>query len=105
MNGTLPDSTVVKNAPTRSHIRKAGHTESESDAEEVEVATVLIDDVLHEVDSWRFCKLDLEGGEFRALQGGHQSIARPHSPFIVFERSMAAARWYDYSPREFFKFF
>ena len=94
---------LVKNAPARSGIEKISYP-FEPDFEEIDLTTVLIDDVLRDIASCRFCKLDLEGAEFRALQGGRSAIRRC-SPFLVFERSVAATSWYRYTPSEFFGFF
>jgi len=54
---------------------------------------------------WRFCKLDLEGSEFRAPQGAVRAIER-HRPVLVFENDRAgSARSYGYGPDDFFGFF
>jgi FkbM family methyltransferase len=95
--------TIVRNALSRSGINRTWYP-FEPDIEEISVSTILIDDILCDQDTWRFCKLDLEGCEFRALQGGLEAIAK-HSPLLVFERSVAAPTWYHYTPAEFFEFF
>ena len=57
------------------------------DDEKLVVRTVRLDGLLADATQpWRFIKLDLEGGEFRALQGAGQALARSH-PVIVFENS------------------
>jgi FkbM family methyltransferase len=99
---TMPFN-VIKDVPTRSSIELT-QSWPESDVETIQISTVLIDDLLRDVESWRFCKLDLEGSEFRALQGGQSSIDR-YSPFLVFEKSSAASIWYQYTPSEFVGFF
>lgn len=54
---------------------------------------------------WRFAKLDLEGGEFRALQGAARALGA-HRPVVVFESARAgSALAYGYEPDEFFGFF
>jgi FkbM family methyltransferase len=54
---------------------------------------------------FRFCKLDLEGGELRALQGGIAAL-KQHRPLIVFENGQdESARNYGYSKEEWFDFF
>jgi FkbM family methyltransferase len=73
-----------------------------TDVEVVPVTTVLLDDLIE--GAWRFAKLDLEGGEFRALQGARQAIERC-SPMLIFERSMGAPLWYGYSLDDFYGFF
>lgn len=72
----------------------------------LQVRTVRLDGLLEgAVHPWRFIKLDLEGGEFRALQGAAGALARSH-PVIVFENSREdAARAYGYDRHEYFSFF
>ena len=54
---------------------------------------------------WRFAKLDLEGGEFHALQGATLSLAR-HRPLLAFEKGRdPAAQGYGYTQEEWFGFF
>jgi FkbM family methyltransferase len=53
---------------------------------------------------WRFCKLDLEGGELRALQGAKRAIGK-FRPMIVFENDYDSTRFYGYSSDEWFDFF
>jgi FkbM family methyltransferase len=97
------DFNVVTNAPSRSGIAPSGYRGG-SIVTTITVETLLIDDLLAAESSWRFGKLDLEGGEFRALQGGRAAIER-HKPFLVFERSVGAPGWYGYSVDDFFDFF
>jgi hypothetical protein len=50
-------------------------------------------------------KLDLEGGEFHAMQGG-ESIIKGDMPLIVFENSLKGSSiTYNYSMEDFFSFF
>jgi FkbM family methyltransferase len=47
------------------------------DDERLQVRTVRLDRLLEgAAQPWRFIKLDLEGGEFRALQGAERALAR-----------------------------
>jgi FkbM family methyltransferase len=53
----------------------------------------------------RFVKLDLEGGELRALQGGRNTLNRSH-PLIVFENDQEkSAELYGYAKEEWFGLF
>jgi hypothetical protein len=55
--------------------------------------------------SLRFVKLDLEGGEFLALEGGVATL-KTHRPLIVFENDQdRSAGNYGYSKEEWFRFF
>lgn len=76
------------------------------DIEMLTVPTVALDSVIDDDGPpWRFAKLDLEGGEFRALQGAERSLAR-HCPVLVFECDrVEAPQAYGYGPDEFFGFF
>jgi len=94
---------VVSSAPSQSCIAR-DNDRAGVGRETIEVETVLIDDLLADAHAWRFGKLNLEDGEFRALQGGESAIAR-HRPFLVFERSVGAPGWYGYSVADFFDFF
>ncbi|HEY2446467.1 MAG TPA: FkbM family methyltransferase [Rhizomicrobium sp.] len=76
----------------------------------VEVETTTIDALLlsrglRRGGRWRFCKLDLEGGELRALQGGISGLGA-HRPMIVFENDQElSASYYHYSKEDWFSFF
>ncbi|MBY0329394.1 MAG: FkbM family methyltransferase [Acetobacteraceae bacterium] len=76
------------------------------DIERIAVRTVRLDDLLDGATRpWRFAKLDLEGGELRALQGGQAALAR-WRPVVVFESGREIAASADgYSAEEFFGFF
>ncbi|WP_187830087.1 FkbM family methyltransferase [Siccirubricoccus phaeus] len=79
---------------------------SAPDRELIEVETIRLDRVLEGVGRpWRFMKLDLEGGEFRAMQGAAAALAQ-HRPVIVFENARAgAAAAYGYDAETYFRFF
>jgi len=54
---------------------------------------------------FRFCKLDLEGGEIRALEGGRAALVASR-PLIIFENDQElSARYYHYTKEEWFGFF
>jgi FkbM family methyltransferase len=72
-----------------------------------EVEAITIDALIsaHPRRRLRICKLDLEGGELRALQGGIATL-RSSRPLIVFENDREnSARDYRYSKEEWFDFF
>jgi hypothetical protein len=80
----------------------------------IEARTITLDELLRDRSflrhfrkprHWRFCKLDLEGGELRALQGGKSALRR-YNPVVVFENGReSSARNYGYSTEEWFKLF
>src|SRR3984885_3403032 len=98
----------VKTHPSRSGLRKLdlSHLPAPSETETIQVKRVRLDDILPaDTAAWRFCKLDLEGGEFHALQGGSASIKK-HRPFIIFENCREkVAGAYGYTKDEWFALF
>jgi len=70
---------------------------------ELEVAVVRLDTLATE--PIRFLKLDLEGGEFHALLGARELLAR-QSPVVAFECGrIGSAGSYGYTSEEFFALF
>lgn len=73
----------------------------------IEVEATTIDALLADRLSrpLRFVKLDLEGGEFRALEGGAAAL-RQQRPLIVFEDDQErSAANYGYAKEDWFQFF
>jgi len=79
---------------------------SGSEIQQITVPVTTIDELLaEEVRPITFMKLDLEGGEFCALLGARQIIAK-HGPIIVFENGLEWTRqFWDYTREDFFGFF
>lgn len=98
----------VKTHPSRSGLRKLdlSFLPVPVETETIQVKRVRLDDIVPaETTSWRFCKLDLEGGEYHALMGGRSVIAK-HRPFIVFENGReVAAGPYGYTSDDWFALF
>lgn len=70
-----------------------------------EVEATTIDALMSARGALRFVKLDLEGGELRALQGGIATLISSR-PMIVFENDQEnSARDYKYTKEEWFAFF
>ena len=94
----------VTNSPAHSGLRLR-HLDFVPDLAAIEVACQTLDELLAGRERLAFVKLDLEGGEFRALQGGAGSLAR-HRPVVIFEDSRQhAAQLYGYSAEDYFGFF
>lgn len=81
------------------------------DVQELSVPVTTVDEVLKNLGlqggkhRTGFIKLDIEGGEFRALQGAHAAI-KDSRPIIVFENGlMRAADRFGYDKADFFGFF
>jgi FkbM family methyltransferase len=96
----------VKQHSAYSGIR-ARRYDFEDNVEVIEVAATTIDALIADrpLRSLRFVKLDLEGGEFLALEGGVATL-KTHRPLIVFENDQdRSAGNYGYSKEEWFRFF
>lgn len=96
---------------TKQHPAYSGIEARRYDFEEtvqvVEVETATIDTLMtrHAGRRLRFMKLDLEGGELRALQGGRSTLSTSR-PLILFENDQEnSAQAYGYSKDEWFDFF
>jgi FkbM family methyltransferase len=98
----------VKTHPSRSGLRKLdlSRLAVPVETETIQVNRVRLDDILPtNTVSWRFCKLDLEGGEYHALMGATSAIEK-HKPFIVFENGRdVAAGPYGYTRDDWFALF
>ena len=104
---------LVENNPGYSGIEERRY-DFNAKVRRIPLATVTIDTLVRDNNlwlnflsrrRWRFCKLDLEGGELRALQGARKSLTR-YRPLIVFENGQdLSAHYYHYSKDEWFDFF
>jgi FkbM family methyltransferase len=96
----------VKEHSAYSGIR-ARRYDFDDDVQMIAVAATTIDSLLADrgLQRLRFLKLDLEGGEFRALEGGTATL-KTDRPLIVFENDQdRSAANYGYSQEEWFGFF
>jgi len=104
----ISEFVCVTTHPSRSGLRKLdlSNLPAPSETETIQVKRVRLDDLLPaNMASWKFCKLDLEGGEFHALMGGSASIKK-HSPFIIFENGREkVAGAYGYTKDDWFALF
>ena len=97
---------VVHNMPEFSGLQSRTYDGFVPEQSEIQVDVQTLDAVLApgtRSGSLSFVKLDLEGGEFRALQGA-ESTLRTHQPPCVFENGLASTAS-DYGPDEFFGYF
>ncbi len=96
--------TYVTNHPAYSGLALRDYP-FEPTIEYLDVKTVLMDAYLPADRPLSFIKLDLEGGEFRALRGA-EHILRQKRPVIEFENGKASpAAVYGYSADDFFAYF
>jgi FkbM family methyltransferase len=77
-------------------------------AKSIEIITVsqrTLDDLVPSACNIRLVKMDLEGGEFHALQGAKDVILRDR-PFLIFEHGDEySASLYNFTPEQFFNLF
>jgi FkbM family methyltransferase len=100
------DFFVVNNMPEFSGLRSRQYVGFVPDQTQIQVDVDTIDSALSMRGVRRsvsFLKLDLEGGEFRALQGAERTL-RSHGPCCVFENGLASSAD-GYSADEFFGYF
>jgi FkbM family methyltransferase len=93
----------VVNAPAYSGIRERNYDFPDPEISELQVETDLLDNLIPENVQIDFIKIDVEGAEFPALQGGVKTICRCR-PVIVFEFGIGAADHYGVKPETLFDF-
>ncbi len=86
----------VTNSPAYSGLKKRIYDRSVK-IQEIEVDMVRLDDVIPEQAAIALIKLDIEGGEYHALQGALATIHRCQ-PVIVFEASIGSTGQYGVEP-------
>lgn len=95
---------LVLNHPSYSGLRLRD-TPTPPEVERLEVACVTLDALLAGRAGLGLIKLDLEGGEFHALLGARETLARQR-PAVIFECARRrAASLYGYSRDDYFGFF
>lgn len=96
----------VRDAPGLSGLRERDFGGWPHTIEQITVETVMIDRLpAYSFPRLRFMKLDLAGGEYRALHGARERIAE-HRPMIVFENGRATpAAIYGYTREDWFDLF
>ncbi|HNY03357.1 MAG TPA: FkbM family methyltransferase [Bacteroidales bacterium] len=97
------DFQFVKNAPAYSGIKQRRYDGMEADIERISVQTDRLDDILPRDLEIRLIKIDVEGAEFRVMQGTHETIRR-WKPVIIFEFGLGAADFYNAGPDELYAF-
>jgi len=96
----------VRDAPGLSGLQPRDYEGRTHQIDVIEVETVTIDSLPPEdFEGWRFMKLDLEGGEYRAIRGARERIAEQR-PLIVFENAReSSAGFYGYAMEDWFGLF
>ncbi|MCB1539510.1 MAG: FkbM family methyltransferase [Rhodoblastus sp.] len=95
----------VKNDPAYSGLQRRDYPFAVLDIDQISVPKIKIDDLEAELSKLTLIKLDLEGGEFRAIQGGFDTIKKTR-PLVIFENGREKpAKTYGYTKEEFFNTF
>jgi FkbM family methyltransferase len=95
---------VVNNMPEFSGLAKRQYVDFVADETRIEVEVETLDHATADLDGpVTFIKLDLEGGEFRALQGAERLLARV-APCCAFENALGVSAD-GFDANEFFGFF
>ena len=85
--------------------RHSDFSDEEGGLEELQVEVTTLDRQIPFFRAISAIKLDLEGGEFHALQGAHRILTRSR-PMVVFENGrQASAKVYGYTADDFFEYF
>ena len=97
------DFVHVTNAPAYSGLRERTYDHDQPHTETLTVEVVRLDEVIPPDAQIAFIKLDLEGGELHALQGGVELIKRCR-PLIVFEAGAPSSGHYGVGPGDIHDF-
>lgn len=91
----------VENAPAWSGLQRRLYEVREPNIQPIEVEVARVDDLVPADLPVRLVKLDIEGGEYHALQGASATIRRCR-PYVVFEAGETSTGQYGVSPDEVF---
>jgi FkbM family methyltransferase len=94
----------VKNAPAYSGLNKRKYAVENPEIEEIDVTLKKLDDLIPADKKISLIKIDVEGAEFKVLQGAKQLIKRD-LPVVIFECGLGASDFYGTDPKEVFEFF
>jgi FkbM family methyltransferase len=87
------DFQYVENDPAYSGLRRREYDRPDPLLRTIQVATTTLDEAIPSDSRIAFIKMDIEGGEFHALQGAVNTIGR-NRPVVVFEASAKSTGWY-----------
>jgi FkbM family methyltransferase len=92
----------VESAPAYSGLRRRIYDQPDPVLKPIEVKVSRLDDVIPQAQPVAFLKLDIEGGEYDALQGGVETIRRCR-PFLVFEAGAKSSGQYGVGPHDVYR--
>ncbi len=93
----------VENDPGYSGLRRRLYDRPDPQVVALQVETTTLDEALAVGHAVAFVKIDIEGGEYHALRGAVNTIARCR-PVIVFEAGRASTGQYGVTPDELYAF-
>jgi FkbM family methyltransferase len=93
----------VENDPAYSGLRRRIYYRPDPKIITIRVRVVTLDEIIPANESIAFIKLDIEGGEFHAIQGGIETIRRS-KPVIVFESGSHSIGQYGVKPDDVYRF-
>jgi len=91
----------VENDPAYSGLRRRDYNRPDPHVKTIQVVTTTIDEVVPRDRHIAFIKIDIEGGEYHALLGAHNTI-KWSRPVVVFEAGLASTRHYGVSDLDFY---
>ncbi|MFT6717598.1 MAG: FkbM family methyltransferase [Saprospiraceae bacterium] len=94
----------VKNAPAYSGLNKRKYAIENPEIEEINVTLKKLDDLIPADKKISLIKIDVEGAEYKVLQGAKELITRD-KPVVIFECGLGASDFYGTDPKEVFEFF
>ncbi|WP_013320848.1 FkbM family methyltransferase [Gloeothece verrucosa] len=94
---------LVTNDPAYSGLRKRNFLPEDAKIEKILVRTEKLDNIIPSNVSISFIKIDVEGAEYLAFQGGIETLKR-NRPTIVFESGKKSAPYYNVTPEKIFNF-
>ncbi|QDT36370.1 FkbM family methyltransferase [Stratiformator vulcanicus] len=91
----------VVNAQAYSGLQRRDYDRPDVIVNDIEVQIRRLDEVIGETQKVDIIKLDIEGGEYSALEGAENVITRSR-PHIIFEASVRSTGRYGVEPKEFY---
>ncbi|MCX6190502.1 MAG: FkbM family methyltransferase [Bacteroidetes bacterium] len=96
------DFTFVKSNPAYSGLQEREYDNEKEVLEIIKVQMALLDDIIAEDQRIDLIKIDVEGAEYRVLEGGIKTIKRC-MPLIIFEHGRGASDYYGILPKEMYE--
>ncbi len=92
----------VENDPAYSGLRRRIYDRPDPKVTTIRVRVVTLDEIIPPNEKIAFIKIDIEGGEFHAIEGGIETIRRG-KPVIVFEAGSKSTGQYGVKPDDLYR--